>query len=184
MRNGEDSIAVLGISHTLSVHYFLADYSAAKNIYLFELLHLLAFFLSRCRNYFIMLILQCPALSSPFFPSLPSHPLPFLLSYILQLSLSLFSFSLPYSLFISIISIPISISSFNKYFLGTYFCHHYSETKGTSVRGQGEQLLSHTLSTDERHLKVITTLLGSPLAIYYQPMPKVTAILYCITLSA
>lgn len=125
------------------------------------------FLLSRCRNYFIMLILQCPALSSPFFPSLPSHPLPFLLSYILQLSLSLFSFSLPYSLFISIISIPISISSFNKYFLGTYFCHHYSETKGTSVRGQGEQLLSHTLSTDERHLKVITTLLGSPLAIYY-----------------
>lgn len=44
IRNGEDSIAVLGISHTLSVHYFLADYSAAKNIYLFELLHLLAIF--------------------------------------------------------------------------------------------------------------------------------------------
>lgn len=47
IRNGDDSIAVLCASHTLSVHYSLADYSAAKNNYLSALLHLLALFVEQ-----------------------------------------------------------------------------------------------------------------------------------------
>lgn len=61
--------------------------------YFFALFHLLAnFVLSSCRNYFILLTFYCPTVSPPFFPPLPSLPLPFFLIFFNLLFLfSLFS---------------------------------------------------------------------------------------------